>query len=476
MRPAALALASLEVAIAGRGAPLARLQNVGVHAEAHRAPRVAPVKACLCEDLGESFFLGLLLDAHRTRDDHGPYVFLDLVAFQDAGGGAQVLDAGVGARSEKYSVDLDLPDGCARFEIHVLERPLVAFVLGLGDLAVERDGLCRGRAPGDVGNQILRLDDDLFVELGALVGRELLPLLEGGVPVLAFGSVLPSLQVLEGRLVGGHEASPGPALDGHVAHGHATLHREPPDGLATVFDHVPNPASGTDAVQDAEHQVLGRNVRGELALDGDGHGLRPALGQRLGGEDVLDLAGSDAEGERAERAVGGGVGVSADDHEPRLGKSRLRPDNVHDALPDGTPLVELDAELLAVLPQGLHLLCRDFVFDGHPELRRRDVVVHRRQSQVGTAHAPAGEPEALESLRARHLVNQVQIHVQQVGFSLGAPYHVLVPDLLYQRLRTIHTHSSVSAIFGGPAAELVMLVPSSSRDNADLRAIMLRRT
>src|SRR5215210_7357279 len=110
MRPAALALASLEVAIAGRGAPLARLQNVGVHAEAHGAPRVAPVEACLGEDLGQSFFLGLLLDAHRTRDDHSPYAFLDLVAFQDAGGGAQVLDAGVGTRPKENGVYFYVPD------------------------------------------------------------------------------------------------------------------------------------------------------------------------------------------------------------------------------------------------------------------------------------------------------------------------------------------------------------------------------
>src|SRR5215210_671704 len=262
MRPAALALASLEVAIAGRGAPLARLQNVGVHAEAHRAPRVAPVKACLGEDIGESFFLGLLLDAHRTRDDHGPDSFLDLLALYDAGGGAQVLDAGVGTRPEKDRVDLDLPDESAGFEGHVLERPLVALVLRLGDLAVERDGLCRGRAPGDVGNQVLRLDNDLLVELGALVGRKLLPLLDRGVPMLPLGSVLPAFEVLEGRLVRRHEACPGPALDGHIAHGHAALHRELPDGLAPVLDYVPDPSAGPDPVQDAEHEVLGRNVLG----------------------------------------------------------------------------------------------------------------------------------------------------------------------------------------------------------------------
>ena len=46
------------------------------------------------------------------------------------------------------------------------------------------------------------------------------------------------------------------------------------------------------------------------------------LRQGLGGEHVLDLAGADAERERAEGAVGGGVAVAADDRHARLGQAR----------------------------------------------------------------------------------------------------------------------------------------------------------
>ena len=56
------------------------------------------------------------------------------------------------------------------------------------------------------------------------------------------------------------------------------------------------------------------------------------LGQRLGGQDVLDLARPDAEGERTERAVGGGVAVAADDRHARLGPALLGADDVDDAL------------------------------------------------------------------------------------------------------------------------------------------------
>src|SRR5207244_546069 len=42
-------LAALEVAVRRRGAALAALQHVGVHAEAHRAPGVAPLESRLAE-------------------------------------------------------------------------------------------------------------------------------------------------------------------------------------------------------------------------------------------------------------------------------------------------------------------------------------------------------------------------------------------------------------------------------------------
>src|SRR3954451_13595972 len=50
VRPAALALTALEVAVRRGGAALAGRELVGVHPEAHRAARVPPVGAGLLED------------------------------------------------------------------------------------------------------------------------------------------------------------------------------------------------------------------------------------------------------------------------------------------------------------------------------------------------------------------------------------------------------------------------------------------
>src|SRR6185312_1560048 len=50
----ATALAALEVAVGRRGAALAWLEDVGVHAQAHRASRHAPVEAGVAKDLVEA--------------------------------------------------------------------------------------------------------------------------------------------------------------------------------------------------------------------------------------------------------------------------------------------------------------------------------------------------------------------------------------------------------------------------------------
>src|ERR1700744_1243353 len=91
-----------------------------------------------------------------------------------------------------------------------------------------------------------------------------------------------------------------------------------------------------------------------------------------GGEPGLALAGADAERERAERAVGRGVRVAADDRHARLGERELRADDVHDALPGVAHREQLDAELGRVLAQRLHLGAGDRVGDRAIRAGQRD--------------------------------------------------------------------------------------------------------
>ena len=133
---------------------------------------------------------------------------------------------------------------------------------------------------------------------------------------------------------------------------------------------------------------------------------------------------------RAEGAVRGGVGVTADDGHAGLGQTQLRADDVHDALLDVAQRVQPDAELGAVLAQRLQLDAGDRVRDGLVDVEGRGVVVLGRDGEVEAAHLAAALAQTVEGLRAGHLVQQVQIDEEEVGLALGAPDDVVVPDLL----------------------------------------------
>ncbi len=239
-----------------------------------------------------------------------------------------------------------------------------------------------------------------------------------------------ALQIGEGGLVGGDHARAGAGLDRHVADGHPGLHRELLDGGAAVLQDVALAAAGADLRDDRQDQVLGGDVLGQLAVDRDGHGLRAGQRQGLGGQDVLDLAGADAERQRAEGAVRGGVGVAADDRGAGLGQAQLGAHDVDDALLDVAQRVQPDAELGAVLAEGLQLGAGDGVRDRLVDVEGRGVVVLGGDGEVEAPHLPAVLAEAVEGLRAGHLVQQVQIDEEEVGLALGAPDDVVVPDLL----------------------------------------------
>ena len=243
------------------------------------------------------------------------------------------------------------------------------------------------------------------------------PVRDGGVPVGALRRLGATLDVVERGLVGRDQAGLGAPLDAHVADRHPALHRELLDGLAAVLDDVALAAAGAGVGDQREHQVLGGDAGRQAALDGDRHRLGPGLRQGLGGEHVLDLGGADAERDRAERAVGAGVAVAAHDRHAGLGEAELRADDVHDALLDVAERVQPDAELLGVAAQGLDLGARDRVGDRLVPVEGRDVVVLGGQGEVGTAHLPSGEPQAVEGLRAGDLVDEVEVDVEQVGLA-----------------------------------------------------------
>ena len=155
--------------------------------------------------------------------------------------------------------------------------------------------------------------------------------------------------------------------------------------------------------------------------------------QRLRGQHVLDFAGADAEGQGPEGPVRGRVAVAADDRHARLGEPQLRPDHVDDALVAVVEVVEADAELAAVLPQGVDLLLGDRVGDRQAAVGGGHVVVDRGHGPLGPPDLAAGQPQPLEGLGAGHFVDQVQVDVQDRLLAFFGMDDVVVPDLLEHR-------------------------------------------
>src|SRR5579884_2668298 len=76
----ATSLTALKVAVAGRGAALALREAITVHSDTHAASRLAPLKACLAEDVGQSLLLGHAPHLHRAGHNDGAHIGSDVLA------------------------------------------------------------------------------------------------------------------------------------------------------------------------------------------------------------------------------------------------------------------------------------------------------------------------------------------------------------------------------------------------------------
>ena len=157
---------------------------------------------------------------------------------------------------------------------------------------------------------------------------------------------------------------------------------------------------------------------------------------------MAHLAGADAEGQRAERSVRGGVAIAADDGHAGLREALLGSHHVHDALFIARQIVETDAEVGAVL---FHL--REL---GRADLDRRigqvarrggRRVVHGRDGQIRPADFEPAVAQRLEGLRRGDFVTQVQIDVDQRGGAGFLGDDVAVPDFFDDGAGVAHNAS-----------------------------------
>ena len=413
---------------------------VGIHAQAHGAPRPTPVEARLEEDLVQALGFGRGAHALRARHHHRPHGGRDLVAAHEPRRLAQIGQPRVRARPDERDVDgraLDRLPGREAHELQRLlhERPVVGLDVGRrGHALVDADGLPGMQPPGDDRTErgCLQFDVVVVTRVGIAGNRtppRLRPL-EG----LALRRERAPLQVGERRLVRVDVSDTGAAFDGHVAHGHALVHRHGVHDGSGVLVRVADAALHAEHLDDLEDHVLGVDAARERALDADAAHLQRLHRQTLGGQHVAHLRRADAERDGAERAVRRGVAVAAGDRHPRLRQPQLWPDDVDDPLPARRVVVERHAEVAAVaLECREHGLCHG-VLERAGEAPRRDDVVDRGERPVREAHGPAATAQVVERLRGRDFVHEMQSDEQLRLSRRERPHRVQIPDLLEKRV------------------------------------------
>ena len=173
----------------------------------------------------------------------------------------------------------------------------------------------------------------------------------------------------------------------------------------------------------------------QLAVHLDQHVLGLLLDQCLGREHMLDLRRADAMGERAEGAMRRSMAVAAHDGRAGQGEALFGPDHMHDALA-AVMLVEiLDAEFLGILGERFDLGAAFGLGDALGAIGGRHIVVDDGQRLFRMAHLAAGHAQAFESLRARHLMDEMAVDIEEAGAVLGLVDQMIVPDLVVKRAR-----------------------------------------
>ena len=110
---------------------------------------------------------------------------------------------------------------------------------------------------------------------------------------------------------------------------------------------------------------------------------------------------------------------------------------MHDALVAVTQGMDGHTELGDIAAERLDLSAADRVGDRPIYVDGGSVVILGCQRKIVTPELTIGDPEALEGLRAGDLMAQMQVDVEQVGFSGARTHHMVVPELLAQRFSHI---------------------------------------
>ena len=222
-------------------------------------------------------------------------------------------------------------------------------------------------------------------------------------------------------------------LDRHVADGEAVVHGQLVRAFADELHRLVQRAVHADLADNMQDDVLAGNPRAQLALENEldrARHLEPCLASRHA---CREVGRANAGRERAQRAVGAGVAVRADDQLAGSGQTFFREQRMLDAHCADVEEVN-DVILLRKLTALQTLLC------GLDVLVRSEVIHYEGDLGVVEYLAETGFFHLADGNRAGNVVRERQIDVCFDELSCGHAVKTCV--LREDFLRHSHTHNS----------------------------------
>ena len=355
-------------------------------------------RAGLYKDIEQALVHTLEPDILGGGDDDAPHTLGHLAALEDLRGRPHILHPAVGAGADDRLVDLHLT---------------VAFIDGVG--------VFRQMGEGHGGTQGGQIDGDDLLVFRVLVGR-----IDHRFPLEA------ALYIGHGDLVHREDAVFGPRLDGHVGDAEPVVDREGSHALPGEFQGFVERAVHADHADEVEDHILAAHIAGGLAgeddFQGGGH-LEPG---GAGGHARGQVGGTHAGGEGAQRAIGAGMAVRADDAVAGADQSLFRKDGVFHAHPAHVEEI-LHIVLAGEFPHPLDLFRRFDVLVGG------EVIHHQRHPALVENTAGAATLKFIDRHRRGDVVAQAEI---QLGLDQLPGRHLRQTRVGCQDL-LCHCHSHV---------------------------------
>ena len=114
---------------------------------------------------------------------------------------------------------------------------------------------------------------------------------------------------------------------------------------------------------------------------------------------------------------------------------------MHDALADIVHGEIFDAELLGITFQRGDLFARFRISDPARAVLGRHVVIGDREGEVRAAQLAARHAKAFERLRARHLMDEVTVDIDDGGFPRRLMHQMGIPDFVVERFSGHFLHT-----------------------------------